>query len=174
MVEQLIQRRLSAECTMKRLAGWVIGGLMACVGCGGSPAAPTNTDVATHLMHVEAAGVCAALWPSKIPVAAGDVPLQLTRDGSHLSGRTSGTLTRSSPAVFVDLSISGPTVSGGIGGNRSNGIPNLMLAISQLGEAGYVAQVSATAEASGTIVGTLNGRISIFDQRTTVATVGQL
>ena len=41
-----------------------------------------------------------------------------------------------------------------------------MLAISQLGEAGYVAQVSATAEASGTIVGTLNGRISIFDERT--------
>jgi hypothetical protein len=151
---------------MKRLAGGVIAGLIAGVGCGGNPAAPSNTDVVTHLMHVEAASACAALWPSKIPVDLWDVPLRLTRDGSHLSGRTSGTLTRSSPVVFVDLEISGSKVSGGVGGNRSNGTPNLMLAISQLGEPGYVAQVSATAEASGAIVGTLNGRISIFDERT--------
>jgi hypothetical protein len=148
----------------RRRAGWIgIGGLIVGLGCGGSPTMPTDTNRATHLMHVQAASACAGVLPKNIPVELWDVPLQLTAEGSHLTGGFPGA-TRISPSALVDLAISGSTVSGGIGATYWTG-STFRLEISQLGEPGYVAQATGTVSAAGTIAGTLNGRISIFDTR---------
>src|SRR6476659_4552326 len=77
----------AGEFSMQKRACWIaIGGLIVGLGCGGSPTMPTDTNRATHLMHVQAASACAGVLPKNIPVQLWAVPLQSTADGSHLTG----------------------------------------------------------------------------------------
>jgi len=149
---------------------WTIhGATLAAVGvlllssCGGSPAAPTDADTATHLMHLQPA--CASLT-SNVPEALWDVQLILAGENAHLIGGSVSTGGRNSPALSIDLQVTGSAASGTIGGRYWIGIPNLLLEISQPGSTGYAATVSGAVDSTGKIVGTLDGRLSVFDGRT--------
>jgi hypothetical protein len=140
----------------------VVGVLLAGQSCGGNPAAPADVNAATHLLHIQPA--CAGL-AANVPTSLWDIPLRLSGT-THLVGASVAPASGDGLAVSVDLQIAGSNASGNVGGRSWIGIPNLLLEISQPGSTGYVATASGTLDSTGDIVGTLNGRLSVIDERT--------